>query len=270
MKKELSLEEKKKILVSILSEVHNFCDENNLKYFLTGGTLIGAVRHKGFIPWDDDIDIYMPRNDYEKFLCEFNKESKRYQVISLKTDGYYLPFGKVIDTKTVLIENVDSDYKMGIYLDIFPLDNLSSNYNEALSLYKAVSFYRKLLAIKNAASDSKRKPYMNFLLKVGKVVIMPVSRKWILCQIDMLSQKYREDTSSQYIGAICAAFYGEKEILRSDWFTERCLLEFEGGKFWAPKDYDAFLTQLYGDYTQLPPEEKRVTHHDNKAWLVED
>ena len=125
MKKELSLEEKKKILVSILSEVHNFCDENNLKYFLPGGTLIGAVRHKGFIPWDDDIDIYMPRNDYEKFLCEFNKESERYQVISLKTDGYYLPFGKVIDTKTVLIENVDSDYKMGIYLDIFPLDNLS-------------------------------------------------------------------------------------------------------------------------------------------------
>ena len=250
MKKELSLEEKKKILVSILSEVHNFCDENNLKYFLTGGTLIGAVRHKGFIPWDDDIDIYMPRNDYEKFLCKFNKESERYQVISLK------------------IENVDSDYKMGIYLDIFPLDNLSSNYNEALSLYKAVSFYRKLLAIKNAASDSKRKPYMNFILKVGKVVIMPVSRKWILRQIDMLSQKYREDTSSQYIGAICAAFYGE--ILRSEWFTERCLLEFEGRKFWAPKGYDAFLTQLYGDYMQLPPEEKRVTHHDNKAWLVED
>ncbi len=270
MKKELSLEEKKKILVSILSEVHNFCDENNLKYFLTGGTLIGAVRHKGFIPWDDDIDIYMPRNDYEKFLCKFNKESERYQVISLKTDGYYLPFGKVIDTKTVLIENVDSDYKMGIYLDIFPLDNLSSNYNAALSLYKAVSFYRKLLAIKNAASDSKRKPYMNFILKVGKVVIMPVSRKWILYQIDMLSQKYREDTSSQYIGAICAAFYGEKEILRSEWFTERCLLEFEGRKFWAPKGYDAFLTQLYGDYMQLPPEEKRVTHHDNKAWLVED
>lgn len=270
MKKELSLEEKKKILVSILSKVHNFCDENNLKYFLTGGTLIGAVRHKGFIPWDDDIDIYMPRNDYEEFLYKFNKESERYQLISLKTDGYYLPFGKVIDTRTILIENVDSDYKMGIYLDIFPLDNLSSNYNAALSLYKEVSFYRRLLAIKNATSDSKRKPYMNFLLKVGKVVIMPVSRKWILSKIDMISQKYREDTSSQYIGAICAAFYGEKEILKSEWFTERCLLEFEGGKFWAPKDYDAFLTQLYGDYMQLPPEEKRVTHHDNKAWLIDD
>ena len=144
MKKELSLEEKKKILVSILSEVHNFCDENNLKYFLTGGTLIGAVRHKGFIPWDDDIDIAMLRPDYDRFLEIIKREWKDKYVLKIpgETGNYTMPFTKSLNTDTISFEVTDllkfhgCPYITGI--DIFPLDiiqNAEGERNALIELY---------------------------------------------------------------------------------------------------------------------------------------
>lgn len=268
--REITLEEQKEILKEILNAFHEFCGEHKLQYYLTGGTLLGAVRHRGFIPWDDDIDVCMPRNDYEKFLDLFDSAGKRFKVVSIRNKDYYLPFAKIVDTTTRLVEMVDSEFELGIYIDVFPIDNMSNDYQKAFELYKSVTKYRNALMIKNIKLSKRRALYKNFMLLSGKTLLYIVPRKWILKKIDEKSQIYRANDATAYVGMVCAAFYGKREILKDEWFTERCLLEFEGGRFWAPKGYDAFLTQLYGDYMQLPPEEKRVTHHDNKAWLVED
>lgn len=268
--REISLEEQKDILKRMLQNFHDFCEKNHLIYYLTGGTLLGAVRHHGFIPWDDDIDVCMPRNDYEKLLDSFNGSIEGLSIISVRNreEGYYLPFAKIINTGTLLRENMDTDYEMGIYLDIFPIDNLSNDYNTAYKLYKKVTRYRNILSIKNIKIAQRRVWYKNLTLKIGKAISAIMPREKVLERIDIMSQRYRGNNRTTYIGMVCAAFYGKREILKSEWFKNRCLVEFEGMKVWAPENYDAFLGQLYGDYMQLPPVEKRVTHHEVTAWKL--
>ena len=272
MHRKIDLQQKKIILLDILTYFHDYCEKNNLTYYLTGGTLLGAVRHNGFIPWDDDIDINMPRKDYECFLDSFNKKcsSSKYKAVSLRDQGYYLTSAKVIDTTTRLREKVNANFDIGVYIDIFPMDNLTSDYSKARELFRDVGRYRNVLTLMNATLRKGRVWYKNVAIQISRIFLAGLSREKVLKKIDKQSRKYENELGSKYIGTPCTAIYGEKEILKSEWFTERCLLKFEGGRFWAPKGYDAFLTQLYGDYMQLPPEEKRVTHHDNKAWLIDD
>lgn len=267
---EITLTEQKEILQKILMFFHDFCEKNNLTYYLTGGTLLGAVRHKGFIPWDDDIDVCMPRNDYEKLLDTFNDAHGAFRVISARDKQFYLPFAKVVDTRTCMKEAVDSNFELGIFIDIFPIDNMSDDYNTAYSLYRDVKKYRTALMFKNVKISDQRAFYKNVILAFGKIALSLIPRSYIIKKIDKHSQRYNSAQATYYVGMVCAAFYEKREILKSEWFSGKCLLDFEGKQFWAPKGYDAFLTQLYGDYMQLPPVEKRVTHHDSIAWMIED
>lgn len=137
--RELTVEEHKKIALDILIEIAKFCDENKISYYLAYGTLVGAVRHKGFIPWDDDIDIQMPRNDYEKFVRRFNAGHKHLQVVSPTDNAAKHTFAKVIDTRTVKVENginyKDNEY-LGIDVDVFPLDGQPDDEKEYKKYYK--------------------------------------------------------------------------------------------------------------------------------------
>lgn len=267
--RKIDLVEQKNILKEILASFHAFCQKKELTYYLTGGTLLGAVRHKGFIPWDDDIDVCMPRADYEIMLDSFNGTNNHLRVISARDKEYYLPFAKIVDTETYMEEAVDSDFKLGVYIDVFPIDNMSDDYDTAYSLYRDVTKYRNALTLKNIKISNQRALYKNIVIGIGKIALCLIPRAYIIGKIDEHSKRYDKASTSYYVGMVCSAFYGEREILKGEWFSGRCLLDFEGNKYWAPKGYDAFLTQLYGDYMQLPPVEKRVTHHDNTAWMME-
>ena len=150
--REIHSEEFKPILVDMLKTIDKFCSDNNLKYFLAYGTLLGAVRHKGFIPWDDDIDIIMPRSDYQKFIQYFNKgtQSHTLQVVDCySTNNYYLPFAKLIHTGTVVLENVNNAIPLGVFIDVFPLDNMTDQFKKSKKFFNSISLYRNLLTLKN-------------------------------------------------------------------------------------------------------------------------
>lgn len=160
--KELSGEQLKEVELNILREIKYVCDKCNLKFFLCGGTLLGAIRHNGFIPWDDDIDIYMPREDYCKFMTLFNEHScNEYKFLCMENSPVYcLPFGKVVCTKTSLFETqVQSTPGMGVYVDVFPLDGLGDSLDEAKRIISKCGQYRLLLGL--AMSKKKRATPIN-------------------------------------------------------------------------------------------------------------
>ena len=262
--KKINLEESKKIELDILSFVAEFCDKNELKYFLAYGTLIGAIRHKGFIPWDDDIDIWMPRDDYNKLMEIFqSSETGHYKLIRPTDKNSYHPFIKVIDTRTTKIEE-GVKYKngyLGIDIDIFPLDGQPSNDAEYEKWYNKLQKYYRLY------------PYLilDHCKKMKRIVALPIikiisgGKKHILKKTAQLHAKYPYN-ESDFVGSIdcCYSYIGDRQ--KKEYFCDFVEVEFEGRFFKAPIGYHEVLTNIYGDYMQLPPEEKRVTHHSNKVY----
>lgn len=253
-------EELKSIELDILKDVHTFCEMNNLTYYLCGGTLLGAVRHRGFIPWDDDIDIFMPRLDYERFLTEY--ASKQYSVLCHKnTQGYYLPFAKVIDKNTRIEETlVKSIPNCGVFVDVFPIDGFSDDFDIAKKMVKKAKRYMFM----NSLSYSL--PQKNDSIKhiVKNVLIKFARRNIYLKKIEKLSRRYSFE-NSKYVGCVFG-FYGEREINLAEVFSDRQLLQFEDSEFYAAIGTDEYLTKLYGDYMTPPPIEKQVTHHSFIAY----
>ena len=267
----ITREEMKQILLDMLVELDRFCEANDVRYYLAGGTLLGAVRHKGFIPWDDDIDVTMPRKDYERFIRIYQPAdpAKHYSVISMTSnDQYYLQFAKLIADNTVLEEPVDSDLKLGIYLDIFPLDNLGNDYETAKKLFDHTGINRKKIILKNLIWLKQRPLYQNLIIAAGKAFLFQ-SRRSILEQLDRDSRIYEGDEFTKYIGVAVSGSYGHAEILPSEWYEDYVKLPFEGHEFHAPKGYKEFLSQIYGDYMKLPPADKQISRHTYSVWYKE-
>ena len=267
--KELQLEEIKKSELNILLEFAKFCDENNLRYFIAYGTLIGTIRHKGFIPWDDDIDIWMPRADYDIFLKTFNlkTENKNLVAISPVDELSINTISKVIDTNTVKIEeNVkykDNKY-LGVDIDIFPLDGQPDDYSLFCKYYnKKMKIFKKHKCLITDFS------YMNYCKKIAAELytlfikyILRYNKSKIDKLIDNINSRYSYE-SSKYIGSVSSLFNRLQDRFEKEWFEDFLFAEFEGYKFKIPLGYDKILTALYGDYMKLPPENERVTHHQN-------
>lgn len=258
----------KDICFSILCYFDDVCRENNLRYSLAYGTLLGAVRHKGFIPWDDDIDVIMPREDYEKLLG-LKLYNKRYSILSHKySRSYRYTFAKMIDTKTLLIEKTKPDQKIGVYIDIFPTDYFFSNDVQALNKENR----KRLKYLKWIANTSlnKKKAIVKSLCQN---ILVLFDKEYVSKQYDKYD-KFIESIYSQkgeYCGMLTAGVYGEKEIFLFDLFEgELCELSFEGRKFKVIARYKEFLEQIYGDYLQLPPEEKRISNHSFSGYYLEE
>ena len=262
--KKLTDKEVKQIELDILEYVHNFCEENGLKYIMNFGTLIGAVRHKGFIPWDDDIDISMPRADYEKLIASFPKNG-RYKILDHRTSkDYFNNFVKVIDTNTKIVDNRnDKTYESGLFIDIFPMDRfddmkaVDKTYN--LESFKLLSFSKHCNIV---YGDSVIK---DMIRSVCWFFLKPVSPTFFAKKIDKASAKYTKD-NGKYIGLLASKFK-EKEVLDFDPFKEIIDMPFEGVTLKGPKEYDKLLRQYYGDYMQLPPVEKQVNPHELDAYM---
>lgn len=258
---QIKTEELKQIQLQIMDDVHSFCLENNIKYFLAYGTLIGAIRHKGFIPWDDDIDIAMPRPDYEKFIRLYKKH-KNYQVFEHSINKkYHFCYAKVADTRTVMNEYMYKKEQFGVYIDIFPIDGISKRHNQIARSLQLVKFINTKRAI---ISMHTRNILKNIVLLLGKIILSTTS-------IEKLLQKSYENAtlvnynSSDEVGNI-AYPTNEKEIINKKYLEQTIDHEFENRIYKIPQGYDLWLRQLYGDYMKFPPKEQQVTHHNFTAY----
>lgn len=262
MKEITDLNEIKNIELDILQQVHDFCEKNNIRYSLCGGTLIGAIRHKGFIPWDDDIDIMMLRSDYERFVSTFKMNG--YSVHNYKNDkGYLNTFAKVYNDKTLVIENGVTHES--VYVDVFPVDDFPNNGWATKSTLAFRKFLFRFATYKSIPLFSKK---------------YSIVKQAAVHAIRFLSAPFSAHTISAIINKYCARFhekspvfrgvlvfgYDAREILDANVFDEYIDLDFEGRKFKTIKNYNAYLKSIYGDYMKLPPEEERVGHHDIVAY----
>lgn len=259
-----SLERLKELELELFFAFIECCKKLNISYYLIGGTLLGAVRHKGFIPWDDDIDVGMLRKDYEVFI----KEGQKYLpdgffLQSRKTDPELLNnFAKIRNSKTTFIESSmkNRNINHGIYIDVFPLDY----YPDDVFLQKKIDFKNKVLSIRIRKEFSlPKKNKHNFVFEFFANVLSKIlSLKYpkVSDALEERDQLYKMFKNSNYIANYGGA-WGKKEIVPADWYGEGVEGQFEGIKVRLPKEYDKWLTQVYGDYMQLPPQEKRVAHH---------
>ena len=264
--KELNLKEIQTLELEILTYVADYCDAHGLRCFLAFGTLLGAVRHKGFIPWDDDVDLIMPREDYHALIREFNREGyPRFRLISPEDPLSRHSFVKVIDTGTVKRET-NFDYApgdLGVDIDIFPLDGQP----EDMETFRAWSSrLRKYYCFADfpvrKTHDCRRK---NLLL--GLINGLGGRRHLLGVAIKRRFQKKAEKLHNRYplegtraVGVTAYFYHSLRDRYDPEWFREAVLLEFEGHLFKAPVDYARVLEQDYGDYMTLPPEDQRQGH----------
>ena len=270
--KNITQTEQKEILFEMLKYVDEICKKNNIKYFLSGGTLIGAIRHKGFIPWDDDIDICVPYNDYRK-LITILKQDNKYNVHNLYDDeDYYYFFTKLTDKRTILIEdNYNRIKDMGVFLDIFPFFHLPDSIEEYKKLYKKIKklekqYFRFYGYEKYYYNKSKIKSIIKAIIFFPQFLLKRKYKKNRQILLDLIEKN--DIVQSNYIGN---SIPPNSYILRftKEIFAEMVDAEFEGIKVCVPAGYKEYLTQIYGDYMQLPPENQRVTQHHFKAYWKE-
>lgn len=259
--KEILVEELKQIQLDILDDVSAFCELHQIKYFLAYGTLIGAIRHNGYIPWDDDIDIAMPRPDYDRFLSTYCSKSGRFEVICHeKNSEYGLPFAKVHHNGTMMVEGFYHQDNYGVYIDVFPIDA----YVDKMQLHKAQSL-RRLLNAKKATHVNKRPFIKDFAIRMTKLLYYSRTIPDILNQIDALCKK-GDYNNAEKVGYIPSLNIGMKDIISKEYIESYEYHIFEGKQYRIPAGYDLYLRQLYGDYMDLPPIEKRFSHHSFEAW----
>ena len=259
--KEIDIKELRQIQVDILSAVANYCERESLRYFLGYGTLIGAIRHHGYIPWDDDIDIIMPRPDYNRFLKDFNSKYDWVKVTEKTISSKYeLPFAKVYDSRTELIEGMyKPNCQFGVYIDVFPIDG----YKERWTVLK-IRMLAKFLNTKKAIIDNRRSWIKTIVITIGKLFLLPFPVSKIIDKMDRLATKYDYD-SSEMVDSMFTP-YCLHEMCPKEWLNNFIMAEFEGQKYRIPECYDMYLKNIYGDYMSLPPVDKQVAHHVFKAW----
>ena len=247
-------------LLEILTWFIKFLDDNGITYYAVGGTLLGAVRHKGFIPWDDDIDIAIPRHDYDKLIKLFNKKREHY-VLETPYDNnkdYLYTYSKLYDTRTTLVERQRKSLKRGVFIDIFPLDGAGNSYEEALSFHKKINKRNILLIAKTCAIRKQRKWYKNLLILIARLFPFYNLKKLSLKVDKSFSEK--DYDSNLYISNFNGS-YGSKEINEKRVFGTPKEYTFENIKIKGPEYHNEYLTRIYGDWRELPPPEKRGVQH---------
>lgn len=252
------------LMLKILKEVHKICEENNIKYFLSDGTLIGAIRHQGFIPWDDDLDIGMLREDYEKF-CKIAPQilSENFILQNFQTDkGYGLQYGKVILKNTVWIEKVAKNTNRqwsGIYIDIFPYDNITENKKMQKLINRLYIFIQGLILIKfkyiNISNYESMAKKLKYVLK--KIYLCTISKKLLIYIRDSICKRYL-NKSKTLVTKYGGNFYKNQNPY--NFYKDLTLQKFEDTSFYIPKNYDKILKNLYGNYMEIPPIEKQRQH----------
>ncbi len=247
----------------------DICEDNKLTYFIAYGSAIGAARHHGFIPWDDDVDVVMPRPDYERFIeiCQ-NRDMGKYEIVTAQnTPGYYLPFTKLCDKTTTLLEKSHYRCVLGVFIDIFVIDGMK---NDPQEIEKTGLFYDKCWEMLDLANSyySLADIYRKFICKKRFRVVgryykyslnrMKYSQKAIQA-IEAITKKY--DYKECEFTVKYPRGYGNREVYPKSWLEGKTMMPFETLQVALPGDYKRWLNQFFGDYTKLPPEDQRHFEH---------
>lgn len=263
--RKLELDEIKGIELRILTAFRDYCNEHKLAYFISNGTLLGAVKYGGFIPWDDDIDVLMPRRDYDRFLSEY-KDNEEYTLFSKERGAHYqYPFAKLCRNGTLKLENDVQQDKKGIDIDIIPLDGMGNVLVFAKLRAAASNCMIKMLCLSLNEDFYSRSRFKRAVYSICRIV----GRSDFIHKTyeRMVRPRYKD---SRYVGNLIWAVYGAKEVMPARLFSTMTEVSFEGKIFSAPIGYDLYLRSLYGDYKKDPPPDKCVTHHEFAAYVTEE
>ena len=248
----------------IAREIKRLCDKHNIKYFIIAGTLLGAIRHGGFIPWDDDMDVGMLREDYEKFLKVAKTElGADFFLQTPETDkNYGLPFAKILLNGTLLVEaTAGSNAKKGIFVDVFPFDVAPENEAERENHNKKTYFYKRLLLAKLNYNVCAKNDYVKravyFVLKIMSAFY---SHDKLVNKLESEITRYNNSKTEDIVN-IGGAYGYKKETIKADWVRDTVEIPFEDMTISAPVDYIKYLETFYGDYMTPPPEDKRYNRH---------
>ena len=229
----------------------DICEKYGIRYYLAGGTLLGAVRHNGFIPWDDDIDINMPREDYDKLLAHADEigASGDYKLAAYELGNLNYPFAKIYDLHTSIRKLYDEDEtEKNLWIDIFPMDGLPDDEKEVKKIFRKTLTARKILRVKQARLGEGKTALRRRLKPLVKALVSPISDRALL----------------SYMGGI-ANGYGPQERVPRKPFLTSVPVTFENMTVSAPGCWEYYLKSLYGDFMKLPPKEKQITH-DMDVW----
>lgn len=272
MKEELTCREIQNVSLQILKTVAEICERQGYRYSLIYGTLIGAVRHHGFIPWDDDVDIMMPRPDYEellKYLDAHISDFPYLKVFNCETcEDYPYMITRISDERYQIVVDNEKPYGMGVFIDIYPYDGLGKTKKEALKFglkgdrlsslcFQATRIHFSIGTTKSTLRKIIKFPVFLYAKMRGKNHY----QKKLSNLADL--KNYEE---SEFVGCVVWLSGGERDIFPKEWFDETIKLKFEEYEFNVPKEYDKILKHVYGDYMQLPPEKDRTGHHYYKAY----
>jgi len=261
------IRQQQEIILSILKHLDKFCRENNLTYALAGGSLLGAVRHKGFIPWDDDADVIMPRADYDRFLKIYRNEG-RYRLLTYTPDEKHWNidcYSKLEDSCTDCVDYGRMGKHFGLNVDIFPLDGAPDDMEERKRVLRKITHYKHRISLRQKPVWSLLRPHQGAPLAMIQAHCFSLAH-W-LKKCDTLLRAHDFETSN-YSGALCGV-YGVREVFPTSIFKELAEYEFEDTRLMGVKDYDTYLKGLYGNYMQLPPEKDRHGAHHLRVTLNE-
>lgn len=266
----LSINDIHSIQLNMLKKIDQFFKEHNIEYVLCAGTLLGAIRHQSFIPWDDDVDIALPRTDYMRLidLMKNNTIDGIDLLTFLKNDKYRLPYAKMIDNTTVLKEKNTFDQKLGVYIDVFPIDGLPRNFiKRKLLITKCrFNFYMLYLQLQDKPTSKGIRGVIN------KIFLKPITKrasfKKYANNIDKAAKKTKYEDSQEF-SIITHSILAKKTFKKEELFPT-VSVPFGDTFLPVPKEWDKHLTKMYGDYMTPPPEDKRKGKHNIIVWKKEN
>lgn len=259
--KKLTTKDIQAIEFDILLRFSEFCEKNNLRFYLCGGTLLGAIRHKGFIPWDDDIDVCMPREDYEKLLRTYPRNDSNIEITNVTLGNMMAPFIKLKRMDTRIDSQItEGDLNTNLWIDIFPIDGLPSSADKQKKVYKRANQLRWLYSFTNDKFRKGRTPFRTVAKIFVRTLMRMIGSRYFSNLLNDFAKHYAYQEST-YVGCITWGLYGfPAEVMKKTEFEKIEYADFCGHKMPIFSCWEKYLTSCFGDYMSLPRKEDQRTH----------